>query len=82
MLFRSEEDYTSNIKMDYARLVQTRVTASGKVGGITTSSIPLQEVEDVTDNVLLEVHTDCAGDNIGDTVIEDVVPVVPATRKK
>ena len=78
----NEEDHTSNVKTDYAHLVQTRVTASGKVGGITTSSIPLQEVEDVTNDVLLEVHTDCAGHNIGDTVIEDVVPVVPVTRKK
>ena len=36
-----EEDLPLNIKTDYARLVQTQVTASGKVGGVTTSSIPL-----------------------------------------
>ena len=36
-----KEDLPLNIKTDYARLVQTQVTASGKVGGVTTSSIPL-----------------------------------------
>ena len=73
-----EEDSHSNITKDYARLVQTRVTASGKVGNVTTSSIPLLEVEDTTTDVQLGEDTN----RVEETVIEDTVPVVPVTKKK
>lgn len=73
-----EEDSHSNVTKDYARLVQTRVTASGKVGNVTTSSIPLLEVEDTTTDVQLGEDTD----RVEETVIEDTVPVVPVTKKK
>jgi len=73
-----EEDPPSNVNTDYARLVQTRVTPSGKIGSITTSSIPLLETDDTADNVLLEpVDTDC----IGETAVEDM-PTIPTTQKK
>lgn len=72
-----EEDPPANASTDYAWLVQTRVTASGKAGTITTRSVPLLEVEDVAGDGSL-------GANINDdedVVVGDTVTVVPAARK-
>lgn len=73
-----EEDLPSNVDVDYARLVQTRITASGKIGNITMSSIPLLEGEEITGDSSLEAGTNCAED----PVVEDVVTVVSTTQRK
>ena len=73
-----EEDLPSNVNVDYARLVRTRVTASGKIGSVTTNSVPLLEGEEITADSSLEAGTDCAGD----PVVGDVVMVVPTARRK
>ena len=73
-----EEDLPSNIDMDYARLVQTRIMASGKTGSITTSSIPLPEGEEITGDSSLAAGTNCAED----PVIEDVTVVSTTQRKQ
>lgn len=73
-----EEDSPSNVNTDYAQLVQTQVTASGRVGSITMSRIPLLELEDVMGDISLEAGTD--GDE--SAVTGDVVTVFPAVQKK
>ena len=74
-----EEGHPSNINTtDYARLVRTQVKPSGKVGNVTTSSIPLLEAEDVTNDVLPEVDTN----HSEVAVVEDVEAANPPTRRR
>ena len=71
------EDPPMNVCTDYARLVQTRVTASGKIGNVTTSSVPLLDEEEAAKD-LPEVDTDRAGD----PVVDNIITVIPTARKK
>ena len=75
-----EEGSPSNVNTtDYARLVRTQVTQSGKVGSVTTSSVPLLEVEDILKNTPLpEADTD----QWENAVVEDAGALTPATRKR
>lgn len=69
----------SNIDSDYTRLVMTHVKTSGLVMTVTTSSIPLTEVVDTTDNPTQEVDAGFAGD----PTLEDAAPTTQvATRKQ
>jgi len=70
------EDPPTNVCTDYARLVQTRVTASGKIGNVTTSCVPLLDEEEAAKD-LPEVDTDRAGDPVVDNIT-----VIPTARKK
>ena len=68
---------------DYARLVRTRVTPSGKVGNVTTSSVPLLEVQDITNYVPLEVDTNHNTDVVVAAAVEDsTVAAIPTTRRR
>jgi len=73
-----EEGLPVNVNTDYARLVQTRVTASGKVGSITTSSVPLLEGEEATEDFSSEADIIRASD----PVVDGIVTVVQKARKK
>lgn len=73
-----EESSPLNITSDYARLVKTHVEASGGAGSIVMSTIPLTEVADITNDLLLEVDTGFAGD----TVLKDAVPTSRVTTRK
>lgn len=72
-----EESAPSNVTSDYARLVKTRVKASGEAGSVTTSSILLTEVADITNDPPLEVDT-----GFTDTVLEDAVLTNRVTTRK
>lgn len=74
-----EENPPLNANTEYARLVRTRVTASGKVGSITTSSLPIVEAAGNIPNPPPEVDV---GHTI-DTVAEDTtVSVFPIAQKR
>lgn len=75
-----DEGTPSNVNTtDYARLVRTRVTPSGKVGSVTTSSVPLLEVEDIVNDTL---PPDVDANHGESAVFEDAVAPIPATRKR
>jgi len=73
----NEERTPQNTGTDYARLVRTRVTTSGKAGNITTSSVPLLEVEDTAKGLPTEVDTNPVGDTA-----EDIPATIRTTRRK
>ena len=62
---------------EYARVLKTRVTTSGKVGSVTMGSLPLFEVENVTHNSL-EQTADC----YEAVAAENTIPSVTAKKKR
>jgi len=78
ILDSDEEDLLPKVSTEYARVTKTRVTASGKAERITTSSIPVFEVEDVNDHAPPEVDND----NLVDDATENVISVAPAKKRK
>ena len=73
-----EENPPPNASADYARWVRTRVTSSGQVGSVTTSSVPLADVADITDEPPLEVGTVDARDMDP----QGVVPKIQKVQRK
>ena len=73
-----DESLLSNVTVDYARLVKTRVSSSGKAGAITATSIRLLEAESTPKDPPLEV----VDDDPVDAATEVIVPIISATPKK
>ena len=67
-----------NVGTDYARLVQTQVKTSGKVGNITTYSVSFLDTEGVANDLLAEVDTN----DVGDMVENVTLAMIPKTRRK
>ena len=67
-----------NVDTEYARLLKTRVSVSGKVGSVTMNTLPVFEVKDI-------VHTDAFEpviyDNDGITA-GNVALVIKAKRRR
>ena len=53
-----EDDAPSSVNAEYIRWVKTRVTTSGQVGSITTSSVAFMDPEGTTNDPPLEANTD------------------------
>ncbi|KAF9780597.1 hypothetical protein BJ322DRAFT_1112587 [Thelephora terrestris] len=76
-----EESPTPNVKMDYARLVQTHVTASGKVGSVTATSVPFVEAaEYLANGSMLDIDND--PNLASDIPIHNVVPEMQVTKMR
>ena len=73
-----EEIPTPSANANSVRWVKTRVTTSGQVGSVTTSSVPLSEVADNTNGPRLEADTEHARD----TILEDTMSATPVTQRK
>ena len=76
----SDGEDSSNVDTEYARLLRTRVTASGKADSVTMNSLPLFEVKKVADD-----------DNLSDpglniqpeeVSVENAVPSKPAKKPR
>ena len=78
VLDSDEEDPVLKATNDYARVTKTRVGSSGEAERVATSSIPIFEVEKASIHAPLEANTNGSAD----AVAENVVPVVPAKRRK
>ena len=73
----SDEEDLPPTANDYAQLTKTRVTASGKAGKVTMSSIPVFEAERLSPPVPLEENVDDFVDFTG-----TIAPAAPAKRRK
>ena len=71
----SDEEDPPPATDEYARITKTRVSTSGKAEKVSTSSIPIYEVEEADIHTLLENISE--GDDA-----EHTVPVMPAKRKQ
>lgn len=71
----SDEDQI--VSKDYARATKTRVAASGRMEGVSISTVPIFEVEQSSTPVSLE-------ENVVDLVdvVKDSAPAVPAKQVK
>lgn len=76
-VLESDEDTPTTATDDYARVTKARVGTAGKIEGITVSSIPVFEAK-VNIHAPLEMDTN----HSIDAIAENVVPVVPAKKKK
>jgi len=74
-----EEDPPPNIQTEYARLLKTRVTTSGKIDSVTMKTLRLFEAKDVA-------H-DSSGPTVdfpGEVMLENALPAetLPAKKKR
>jgi len=67
-----------NVDTEYARLLKTRVTASGKADSITMNTLKLTEVRDATHNGPLEPTPDTCEESI----VENAIPSMPAKKRR
>ena len=63
---------------DFARIMKTRVSASAKAEKVSMSSVPIFEEEQLNTPAPVEANVD----DSADVVIKNVVPAVPAKRRK
>jgi len=77
----SDDEGPSNVDTEYARLLKTRVTTSGKADSVTMNSLPLFEIKNTT-------HSDepselCVNSLEPDeTVAENTAPSKPAKKRR
>lgn len=77
----SDDEGPSNIDTEYARLLKTRVTTSGKADSVTMNSLPLLEVQNTTHNDM--PLAPCPDTQEPDeTVAESAVPSKPAKKRR
>jgi len=72
------DDPPPNVTTEYARLLKTRVTTSGKADSVTMNSLQLFEAKDITHDDSLESFLD----SNEEAVVENVVPSVPAKKRR
>lgn len=77
VLDSDEEDTFPKVPSKYARVMKTRVTTSGKVERIATSSVPVYETE-VNVHTLPELNIDGSVD----TAVENVILAVPKRKRE
>ena len=72
------DDPPPNVTTEYARLLKTRVTTSGKADSTTMKSLPLFEVNDIARNDSLESTLD----SYDEPVVENTVPSMPTKKRR
>ena len=75
----SNHEDPSKVSTEYAWVTKTQVTTSGKRERITTSSVPVFEMEEAS--VDIHVPPEVNADNFIDTAAENVLPMV-LTKKR
>jgi hypothetical protein len=78
VLDSDEEEPLPTTTDEYARVTRTRVTTSGKAERVVTSSVPIFEVDAADICTPPEANTTVPVD----TVVENLIPVVPAKRRE
>lgn len=78
VLDSDEEDLPRTTRGEYARVTKTRVGASGKAERVSTTNVPILEVEQSGIPAPLEENVE----DTADTVVEKVIPTVPAKQPK
>lgn len=78
VLDSDEEDPTPKAPIDYARVTKTQVGTSGKVKRVTTSSVPIFEVEEVSVHAPPEVDTN----NLENAPADDIPRPAPAKKRR
>ena len=75
----SDNEEPSNVDTEYARLLKTRVTTSGKADSVTMNSLPLIEAKNTHNDDSLEPCLNTQESY--ETVTENMVPSKPAKKK-
>ena len=76
----SDDEGTSNVDTEYARLLKTRVAISGKAESVTMNSLPLLEVKNTHNDNPLEPCLDTQEPY--EAVAENTAPSKPAKKKR
>lgn len=72
-----DEGHSRNVETERARLLKTRVTASGKADSVTMNSLPLFEVESVVHGGLEPTI-----DSNEEVMAENTIPVIATAKKR
>jgi len=76
----SDDEGPSNVNTEYARLLKTRATTSGKADSVTMSSLPLFEVKNTTHED--EPLEPCLDSEEPDRTVAENTPVASKPAKK